>query len=397
MLDDKLIVVDEVKELKDYVLLNVNKMYYPEIGGVEVTAQRIAELGLETFGKSIVITFSRHNVLGEENLNGVHVIRLNSVIRHDPIRLSPRFGSTLKKYAQENTVAVFHFPSVQSELFFYNNDIKAKKICFYHSDIVGWGGLGNVYNRLIVPKFLSKMDLIVVTSANYRDTSPFLRSFLGKVRVIPSFVDTKHFRPTQETKRQKICSLLDCSIDSRIVMYIGRFGRYKGLDYLVKAIALLPDNYFLVLIGDGPERMKIESLVTDLKLENRVLRLDHVKYDDLPEYYSAADVFVLPSIDRGEAFGLVVVESMACGVPVVTTELGTGTSFHNIDGVTGRVVPPRDEKALANAIAEICEHEYKYDPQVIRKRAEEFSAERFDQHIKEVFEKVVSEGSTAKS
>ncbi|HQE49901.1 MAG TPA: glycosyltransferase, partial [Fervidobacterium sp.] len=156
-------------------------------------------------------------------------------------------------------------------------------------------------------------------------------------------------------------------------------------------------NYFLVLIGDGPERMKIESLVTDFKLENRVLRLDHVKYDDLPEYYSAADVFVLPSIDRGEAFGLVVVEAMACGVPVVTTELGTGTSFHNIDGVTGRVVPPRDEKALANAIAEICEHKYKYDPQVIRKRAEEFSAERFDQRIKEVFEKVVSEGSASKS
>jgi len=291
MLDDKLRLMDEVKELKDYVLLNVNKMYYPEIGGVEVTAQRIAELGLEVFEKSIVITFSKQNVLAEESLNGVHVIRLNSVIRHDPIRLSPRFGSTLKKYAQENTVAVFHFPSVQSELFFYNNDIKAKKICFYHSDIVGWGALGNAYNRLIVPKFLSKMDLIVVTSPNYRDTSPFLRSFLDKVRVIPSFVDTKHFRPTQETKRREICSLLDCSNDSRIVMYIGRFGRYKGLDYLVKAIALLPDNYFLVLIGDGPERMKIESLVTDLKLENRVLRLDHVKYDVLPEYYRAADVF----------------------------------------------------------------------------------------------------------
>ena len=188
-------------------------------------------------------------------------------------------------------------------MFFYNNDIKAKKICFYHSDIVGWGALGNVYNRLIVPKFLSKTALIVATSQNYRDTSRFLRSFLGKVRVIPSFVDTKHFRPTQETKRREICSLFDCSNYSRIVMYIGRFGRYKGFDYLVKAIALLPDNYFLVLIGDGPERMKIESLVTDLKLENRVLRPDHVKYDDLPEYYSAADVFVLPSIDRGKHSG----------------------------------------------------------------------------------------------
>lgn len=391
MHNDRLIVVDEAEELKDYVLVNVNKMYYPEIGGVEVTAQRIAELGLEVFKKSIVITFSKHNVLTEENINGVQVIRLNSVIRRDPIRLSPRFGSTLKKYSQENTVAVFHFPSVQSELFFYNNDIKAKKICFYHSDIVGWGTLGNAYNRLIVPKFLSKMDRIVVTSPNYRNTSPLLRPFLDKVRVIPSFVDTKHFQPMQKTKRQEICSLLNCGMDPKIVLYIGRFGRYKGLDYLVRAIALLPDNYFLVLIGDGPERVRIESLVTDLQLEKRVLRLDHVPYDGLPEYYSSADVFVLPSIDRGEAFGLVAVEAMACGVPVVTTELGTGTSFHNINGVTGRVVPPRNERALADAIAEICEDRDKFDAETIRKRAKEFSVERFSENIKSLFFEVLKE------
>jgi len=246
---------------------------------------------------------------------------------------------------------------------FYSNHIKAKKICFYHSDIVGWGTLGNAYNRLIVPKFLSKMDRIVVTSPNYRDTSPFLCPFLDKVRVTPSFVDTKHFRPMQETKRQEICSLFDCGTDSRIVIC-----RYKGLDYLVGAIALLPDNYFLVLIGDGPERVRIESLVADLQLEKRVLRLDHVPYDDLYEYYSSADVFVLPSIDRGEAFGLVAVEAMACGVPVVTTELGTGTPFHNVNGVTGRIVPPRNKKALADAVAEICENKQKHDAQVIRNK-----------------------------
>jgi len=300
MLNDKLIFVDDAEELKNYVLVNANKMYYPEIGGVEVTAQRIAESGLEDFGQSIVITFSKHNVLTEENVNGVHVIRLNTLIRHDPVRLSPRFSSTLKKFSGENTVAVFHFPSVQSELFFYHNDIIARKICFYHSDIVGWGTLGNTYNKVIVPKFLSKMDRIVVTSPNYRDTSPFLRPFLDKVRVIPSFVDTKHFRPMRETKRQEICSIFNCGTDSKIVMYIGRFGRYKGLDYLVKAIALLAHNYFLVLIGDGPERKRIESLVADLKLEKRVLRLGQVKYDVLPEYYRATDVFVLPSIDRGK-------------------------------------------------------------------------------------------------
>jgi len=81
---------------------------------------------------------------------------------------------------------------------------------------------------------------------------------------------------------------------------------------------------------------------------------------------------------------------MACGVPVVTTEVGTGTSLHNIDGVTGVIVQPRNEKALADAISEICENADKYDPQVIRKRAEEFSAERFDQRIKELLQKCLT-------
>jgi len=390
-------IADERKEISGNHLVSVNKMYYPEIGGVEVVAQRIAELGLHLFDKSTVITFNKENSMVEEEINEVHVIRLNTAYRSDPIRLSSNFGRVIRSFSSPDAVFVFHFPSVQSELFFSHSNVKGKKVCFYHSDTVGRGSAGSFYNKLVVPKFLGKMDRIIVTSPNMKQSSACLKPFLDKVEVVPLFADIKHFDYQEENKRKEILERIGVGDEAKIILYIGRFGRYKGLDYLINALALLPENYLLVLVGDGPERPILEMLTHELKLERRVLRFDHVPYSDLPKYYSAADVFVLPSIDRGEAFGLVVVEAMACGVPVVTTELGTGTSFHNIDGVTGRVVPPKNEKALANAIAEICEYEYKYDPQVIRKRAEEFSAERFDQRIKEVLEKVVREGSTAKS
>mgnify|MGYP003732484221 CR=1 FL=1 len=372
-------------------LVSVNKMYHPEIGGVEVVAQRIAELGLHLFDKSTVITFNKENSMVEEEINEVHVIRLNTAYRNDPIRLSSNFGRVIRSFSSADTVFVFHFPSVQSELFFAHSNVKGKKVCFYHSDIVGRGSAGSLYNKLVVPKFLAKMDRIIVTSPNMKQSSACLKPFLDKVDVVPLFADIKHFHYQEDNKRREILERIGAGDEAKIILYIGRFGRYKGLDYLIKALALLPENYLLVLVGDGPERPIVETLTHELNLERRVLRFDHVPYSDLPRYYSAADVFVLPSIDRGEAFGLVVVEAMACGVPVVTTELGTGTSFHNIDGVTGMVVQPRNEKALADAISEICETRDKFDAETIRKRAEEFSVERFTENMQSLFFEVLKE------
>uniref|UniRef100_UPI00345EE091 glycosyltransferase n=1 Tax=Mesotoga sp. TaxID=2053577 RepID=UPI00345EE091 len=163
-----------------------------------------------------------------------------------------------------------------------------------------------------------------------------------------------------------------------VVLYVGRFGRYKGLDYLLKAMNLLDDKYHLVLVGDGPERDNLLSLIETLELEERVTVMPHVSYSTLPEVYRSADVFALPSTDRGEAFGRVALEAMACGVPVITTELGTGTTYHNLHGITGYHVPPEDERALAKAIERCADENMKEkNAALIRKRAEEFSIEKF--------------------
>jgi len=234
------------------------------------------------------------------------------------------------------------------------------------------------------------MDKIIVNSPNMKHSSKELEKFHDKIEVIPLFVDTTHFYYREKNKREFLLSRFK-NKKEKIVMYIGRLGRFKGLEYLIEAFQNLDKKNGLVIIGKGIKEKELKTKVQELNLEDDILFLDHVPYEELPEYYSSADLFVLPSIDRGEAFGLVAIEAMACGVPVITTELGTGTSYHNIDGVTGKVIEPRNSIALAKAINEILEHPSKYKKQNIVKRANEFSYDKFEKNVKEKILSIIEE------
>jgi rhamnosyl/mannosyltransferase len=132
------------------------------------------------------------------------------------------------------------------------------------------------------------------------------------------------------------------------LLFVGRHRYYKGLGDLLKAMQGLPAR--LLVGGDGPMRARWEDLAKELDLEKKVRFLGDVPDEDLPALYRSADIFVLPANARAEAFGTVLLEAMAAGLPCVTTELGTGTSYVVQDGVTGLVVPPADPASLREAI-----------------------------------------------
>jgi rhamnosyl/mannosyltransferase len=111
----------------------------------------------------------------------------------------------------------------------------------------------------------------------------------------------------------------------------------------------------LALVGSGPLEDEVRALVGELGIADRVRLFPPLSFDDLVSMYHACDVFCLPSVERSEAFGIVLLEAQACGKPCVSTELGTGTSYANLDGVTGLVVPPRNPEALARALHTILE------------------------------------------
>jgi glycosyltransferase involved in cell wall biosynthesis len=359
------------------MLLSVNKMYPPEMGGVEVVARELAELGLKHYGDSDVITFNDASETSDEIINGVGVTRLRSFVLGRSVRLSFAYKKKLQERSKEANLILFHFPSFTPELFLpHFKDKKPLQICLYHADIAGRGLIGKLYNVLVVNRFLRQMDIVVATSPNITKSSPALRQ-VKHVEVIPLGVDTDHFRYQENNMRTKLVEALGRpSEDTRIVMFVGRIARYKGVSELIDAMSILTDDYCLVLVS-GDNTDAIELYAASKGMSRRLLVQHKVSYDGLPMYYSAADVVCMPSTDNGEAFGLVAIEAMACGVPVVTTELGTGTSYHNIDGVTGLIIEPKNVSQLSESIVEICENKEKYSAEVIRNRAMDFSLERF--------------------
>ncbi|MDT8307367.1 MAG: glycosyltransferase, partial [Anaerolineae bacterium] len=132
------------------------------------------------------------------------------------------------------------------------------------------------------------------------------------------------------------------------LLFVGRHRHYKGVDDLLRAMPGLEAR--LLIGGDGPLRASWERLAQALGVAERVHFLGNVSDEELPRLYASADVFVLPANSRAEAFGKVLLEAMASGLPCVTTEVGTGTSTVVQEGVTGFVVPPRDPAALGIAL-----------------------------------------------
>jgi len=363
-------------------------MYPPEMGGVEVVARQLAELGLKYYGHSEVISFNSTNATSDETINGVAVTRLKSFVLGRSIRLSFAYKKKLLERSKEASLILYHFPSFTPELFLVRSKRnKTPQVCLYHADITGRGLIGKLYNALVVNRFLNQMDIVVATSPNITKSSPALK-MVKHVEVIPLGIDTDHFHYHEDNIKSQLVEAFDCQSDNpKIIMFVGRIARYKGVREIIEAMSGLPEHYYLVLVS-GDNTDEIEQYAALKNMFNRLLIQHNVSYDDLPKYYSAADVVCMPSTDSGEAFGLVAIEAMSCGIPVITTELGTGTSYHNIDGITGRIVEPKNIRQLSDSIFEICENKERYSSEIIRRRALDFSLERFYDGWERIFRRV---------
>ncbi len=149
--------------------------------------------------------------------------------------------------------------------------------------------------------------------------------------------------------------------DRQVVLFVGRLVYYKGADVLVRAFAAVSEAASaagrpapqLVMIGRGPLEPELREMASGAGLGDRVTFVSGVDDDELAAWYHAADLFVLPSVARSEAFGLVQIEAHSAGLPVVSTNLTTGVPYANLDGVTGLTVPVNDAHALAEAISRL--------------------------------------------
>jgi rhamnosyl/mannosyltransferase len=250
-----------------------------------------------------------------------------------------RFLSTplswgLSRILREIDADVFHFhmPLPSAEMSWLLSRRRTPVVVTYHSDIVRQAFLLPLYGPFL-RTFLRRARLVLPTSPAYAETSRWLRG-LGNLRVVPIGADPLRFSPSGGTPGD-------------YCLFVGRFRRYKGIEVLLDTWESMPDRP-LVMAGGGPLKELMRRRAADGKLNIRIV--EDPSDEDLVELYRGARCLVLPSTQRSEAFGMVQVEAMACGIPVISTDLPTGVPWVNQHMVSGLIVPPGDPAALAAAV-----------------------------------------------
>lgn len=330
-------------------ILQVNKYYYPWLGGVETIVRQLGE-GVNDGSDFISEVLCCNNKFTREKvkINGVKVCRARRLFALFSMPLSIDFFYQFKKKAKDFDIIDIHHPFPLALLAYLIFRPKAKLVVHYHSDIFRQRVLG-FFLGPVIRKVLFLADVVIVSSPNLIASSKVLKPIKSKCRVINFGVDLNEIDELVANSEKEVEQIKNEF--GNFVLYVGRLSYYKGLEYLLKSCQDLDLN--LVMIGQGKEQTKLHELAKELSMEEKVFFLPHVSEQKKFSFYSAAKIFVLPSIYRSEAFGLVLMEAMAVGTPVISTELGTGTSYINKHNVTGVVVEPKDSNKLREEIDRI--------------------------------------------
>jgi glycosyltransferase involved in cell wall biosynthesis len=319
-------------------VLHVGKYYPPHPGGMESHLQVLCQ-ELKKFVDVEVLVASDESKTVEEVIDGIKVTRLSTPLNFQAAPVCPQMVRKIRESRAD--VVHLHWPNPTAVLAYLASRHPGRLVFTYHSDIVRQKMLSRAFWPFL-RQALKRADAVIVASPNYRDSSKVLAGFRERCRVIPFGISPDYF---QQVDSEDVASLRR-QYGSRLILGVGRFVYYKGFEYLIRAMKGVDGR--LLLIGNGPLREKLAREALESGVSDKVTFLLDVK--DVRPFYQAADVFVLPSIARSEAFGIVQLEAMACGKPVVNTSLDSGVTFVSPHGVSGLTVQPANPTALSEAI-----------------------------------------------
>jgi len=325
-------------------VLFVTKYFPPSEGGIERYSHLLCT-GLQQSGVEIEVIAATEGDRRSytEVIDGVKVHRLGTLLAVGGAPFSPGLPGLFRRLGPRFDLLHLNFPNPWPELVYLGLGRSNKAVLTYHGDIFRQKLFLRFYTPFI-HLLMQQVTAIIATSANYVNSSPILSRYRDKCRVIPLPVDTAALGQVEPGAVAAMRNQY-----GKFVLFAGRLVYYKGLEHLIEAVGLLEDIR-LVVVGRGPLENTCRAQAARLQLGSRVSFLGKVPDEELRALYSACQCFVLPSVARSEAFGMVLAEAMASGRPVISTELSTGTSFINLDQETGFVVPPGDAAALAAKI-----------------------------------------------
>ncbi len=331
--------------------------FHPHVGGVESHVYELAK-HLSARGYTVeVLTSNSENVAPEEPMDGFVVRRAKCWGKPFTTPIAPG----IKKLVRQGDYDLIHVhtPPPITDLFVLSAARKQNvpSVLTYHCDLelekIGKYAVG-LYNRALQRRVLSMADSLVVTTTGYGRTSRSVWHI--EPHVVPNAVDPTEFHP--QIDGVCIRDKLGLDRDDFMVLFVGRLVPHKGVQHLIDAVAVLNRDMgkkaYLVVVGKGPHEIFLRERARKVRCE-KVIFAGRVSREDLPRYYAAADVFVLPSISRLEAFGIVTLEAMASGKPVLVSNI-PGVRDVVDDGVEGLIIEPLDPKGTAKKIAWVMEH-----------------------------------------
>ncbi|HEN3631394.1 TPA: glycosyltransferase family 4 protein, partial [Yersinia enterocolitica] len=320
--------------------------YYPDsFGGIEQVIFQLCEGGASKGIDSTVLSLSKRSGIINKKI-GTHTVYCSPVnFEAASTPFSFQAIKDFKKLAQQSDIIHYHFPFPFMDMVHFISGINKPTVVSYHSDIVKQKNILKIYTPLM-NLFLGSVSRIVAASPNYVATSATLKKFSRKVSVIPYGLDEDSY-PTPLPER---IDFWKSKFGTRFFLFIGAFRYYKGLHILIEAAK--NSSYPIVIVGAGPIESELKKQAEKLDIQN-IYFLGAVSDEDKASLLSLCYAVVFPSHLRSEAFGITLLEGAMYGKPLISSEIGTGTTFINIDQQTGLVVPPSDPVALRTAMDQL--------------------------------------------
>ncbi|MCB5204835.1 glycosyltransferase [Neorhizobium sp. T786] len=367
-------------------VLHFFKTYWPDtFGGIERTIHAISK-GVQKHGiQSEVLTLSRtpeaNSIAFEDHF--AHKAKLD--FEFASTGFSRAVFSRFKQLSREADIVHFHFPWPMMDVVHFVTSNRKPAIVTYHSDIVKQKALLRLYEPLMF-RFLGDMDSIVATSPNYLQSSPVLQKFRSKVEVIPLGLDEASYAPVEHSMREK----WRAKLPPRFFLFVGVLRYYKGIHILMDAAE--KNGIEIVMIGDGDAgNFQQEAQSRGI---NNMHFLGSLPDEDKMAILDLSIGLVFPSHLRSEAFGLSLVEAAMRGKPMISCEIGTGTSYVNLHGSTGLVIPPNDKDALAAAMLRLMDDDalaQEFGRNARQRYVENFTAQRMADSYASLYRRILQE------
>ena len=339
-------------------VLHFYKTYRPEtFGGIEQViyqlANGITKSGIETS----VLTITGKKEFGIIKLNDHNVYQCKRSFQIASTDFSLKAILKFKELAASADIIHYHYPWPFMDLVHFLTKPNKPTVLTYHSDIIKQTYLKKLYSPLM-HRFLNDVDVIVATSPNYFNTSSILQIYKEKVEVIPIGIDKESYPQPDLNKLE----YWEEKLGNKFFLFVGVLRYYKGLQVLLESLAYI--DYPMVILGSGPMEKELKSKAVELGLRNLIF-VGQLAEEDKQAVIALSYALIFPSNLRSEAFGVALLEASIFVKPMISCEIGTGTSYVNIDGETGFVVSPSSPIELHLAMKFLWKH-----PKVSRKMAQ---------------------------